>query len=75
MNNTSLTSADGATHLKIVVVSLVAGILVIGVGVAARPNLDMSLAGVTTEAKGPVIPVIKAGQPVVWTSRDTGTIR
>ena len=72
MNNTSLRSADGATHLKIVVVSLIAGILVIGVGVAARPNLDMALTGVTTEAKGPVI---RAGQAVVWTSRYTGTIR
>ena len=72
MNSTSLRSADGATHLKIVVVSLIAGILVIGVGVAARPNLDMGLTGVTTEAKGPVI---RAGQPVVWTSRETGTIR
>ena len=72
MNNTSLTTADGATHLKIVAVSLIAGILVIGIGIAARPNLDMSLAGVTTEAKGPVI---KAGQPVVWTSRDNTTVR
>ena len=39
MNNSTLNSADSATHLKIVVVSLLAGILVVGVGIAARPSL------------------------------------
>ena len=43
MNNYSLKTADRLTHLKIVVMSLVAGIVVVGVGIAARPNLpDMS---------------------------------
>ena len=36
LNNSSLRSADGATHLKIIAVALVAGIMVIGVGIAAR---------------------------------------
>ena len=39
MNNSSLSSADSATHLKIVVVSLLAGILVVSVGIAAAPSL------------------------------------
>ena len=38
MNNTSIRTADRLTHLKIVVVSLVAGIVVVGVGIAARPT-------------------------------------
>ncbi len=43
MNNYTLNTADRLTHLKIVAVSLVAGIIVVGVGIAARPDLpDMS---------------------------------
>jgi hypothetical protein len=38
MNNTSFFTADRATHLKIVVVSLLASIAVIVVGIAARPQ-------------------------------------
>jgi hypothetical protein len=37
MNNYTLHTADRLTHLKIVVVSLVAGIVTVGVGIAARP--------------------------------------
>ena len=40
MNNSSLTSADGSTHLKVVVVSLLAAILVVGVGILAKPNFS-----------------------------------
>jgi hypothetical protein len=70
MNNYSLTSADRKTHLKIVVVSLIAGIVVVGVGIAARPNLpDMST---QLEARAPVL---KAGKTVIWTGADTTTIR
>jgi hypothetical protein len=70
MNNYSLTTADRKTHLKIVVVSLIAGIVVVGVGIAARPNLpDMST---QLEARAPVL---KAGKPVIWTGADTTTIR
>ena len=73
MNNSSLMSADGATHLKIVVVSLVAAIVVVCVGIAARPDVPngASAGSLRIEASGPVI---KAGKPVVWTSRET-TIR
>ena len=41
MNNSSLHSADRLTHLKIVVVSLVAAIVVVGVGIAARPTVPL----------------------------------
>jgi hypothetical protein len=39
MNNSSFLTADRATHLKIVVVSLLASIAVMMVGIAARPQL------------------------------------
>jgi hypothetical protein len=38
MNNSSLFTADQSTHLKIVVVSLLASIVVMVVGIAARPQ-------------------------------------
>jgi hypothetical protein len=37
MNNASFFTADQSTHLKIVVVSLLASIVVMAVGIAARP--------------------------------------
>jgi hypothetical protein len=37
MNNSSFFTADQSTHLKIVVVSLLASIVVMVVGIAARP--------------------------------------
>jgi hypothetical protein len=64
--NHSIHSADRATHLKIVVVALVAGIGVAAFGIAARTNIDYS----QTAAH-----VIKAGKPVVVTSSDTSRIR
>jgi hypothetical protein len=67
MNNSSLTSADSATHVKIVAVSLLAGILVIGVGIAASPNFnDGTAAPNRIEATGPVI---KAGKPTAFSGR------
>ena len=38
MNNSSFFTADRTTHLKIVVVSLLASIAVMAVGIAARPQ-------------------------------------
>ena len=40
--NHSIHSADRTTHLKIVVVALVAGIVVAGLGISARTNSDYS---------------------------------
>ncbi|MBR0829437.1 hypothetical protein JQ596_28260 [Bradyrhizobium manausense] len=65
--NHSIHSADRATHLKIVVVALVAGIFVAGFGIAARTNVDYSQTAQTH--------VIKAGKPVVVTSSATSEIR
>ncbi len=63
--NHSIHSADRATHLKIVVVALVAGIAVAAFGVATRSNVDY-----TQTAR-----VIKAGAPVAITSSETATVR
>jgi hypothetical protein len=63
--NHSIHTADRATHLKIVVVALIAGFVVAGVGIAARTGV-----GDTQTAR-----VIKAGQPVTVTSSETSTVR
>jgi hypothetical protein len=64
--NHSIYSADRTTHLKIVVVALVAGIAVAGLGISARSNSDEY----TQTAR-----VIKAGQPVVITSSGASVVR
>jgi hypothetical protein len=70
MNNYTMNTADRLTHIKIVVVSLIAGIAVVCVGIAARPELpDMST---RLEARAPIL---KPGKPVVWTRSDQVTIR
>ena len=63
--NHSIHSADRATHMKIVVVALVAGIAVAAFGIAARTNVDYSQTA----------HVIKAGKAVMVTSSDTSTVR
>ena len=64
--NHSIYSADRTTHLKIVVVALVAGIAVAGFGISARSTDD----GYTQTAR-----VIKAGKPVVITNSNTSMVR
>ncbi|WP_407152542.1 hypothetical protein [Bradyrhizobium sp. ORS 86] len=66
--NHSIHSADRSTHLKIVVVALVAGIAVAAFGISARNNPDFSQTAQTTQ-------VIKAGKPVAITSSGTSTVR
>ena len=63
--NHSIHSADKATHLKIVVVALVAGIAVAALGISARTNADYSQTA----------HVVKAGKPVVVTSSDTSKVQ
>ena len=76
MNNYSLMSADKATHLKIVVVSLIAGILVVGIGIAARPNLSETAIATNPNGKMQATgPVIRAGKPVTVTATDAVAIR
>ena len=65
--NHSIYSADRSTHLKIVVVALVAGIAVAGLGITARTSSDE---GLTQTAR-----VIKAGKPVVVTSSNASLVR
>ena len=65
--NHSIYSADRATHMKIVVVALVAGIAVAGLGISARLSADN---GYSQTAR-----VLKAGKPVAITSSDTSIIR
>jgi hypothetical protein len=65
--NHSIYSADRTTHLKIVVVALVAGIAVAGFGISARINSDD---GYTQTAR-----VIKAGKAVTITSSDASVVR
>jgi hypothetical protein len=65
--NHSIYSADRTTHIKIVVVALVAGIAVAGFGISARTNSDV---GYSQTAR-----VMKAGKAVTITSSDTSTVR
>jgi hypothetical protein len=64
--NHSIYSADRATHLKIVVIALVAGIAVAGFGISARTNSD----DYAQTAR-----VIKAGKAVAITSTNASVVR
>jgi hypothetical protein len=64
--NHSIYSADRTTHLKIVVVALVAGIAVAGFGISARSTGD----GYTQTAR-----VVKAGKAVALSSSDASLVR
>ena len=65
--NHSIYSADRTTHLKIVVVALVAGILVAGFVITAHNSSDE---GYTQTAR-----VMKAGKPVAITSTSNSLVR
>ncbi len=65
--NHSIYSADRTTHLKIVVVALVAGIVVAGIGIsthASAPDDTVQTAR-----------VMKAGKPVAITSAGNSVVR
>ena len=63
--NHSIHSADRTTHLKIVIVALVAGIAVAAFGISARTGSDSTQPAHVT----------KAGKPVVVTSSDVSLVR
>jgi hypothetical protein len=65
--NHSIYSADRMTHLKIVVVALIAGVLVAGFGISTRINSDE---GYTQTAR-----VMKAGKPVMVTTSNNTLVR
>jgi hypothetical protein len=63
--NHSIQSADRATHLKVVVVALVAGAALTTLGMSARSSGDFVQ----------IAHVIKAGQPTMITSSGTSLVR
>jgi hypothetical protein len=67
MTNSSFFTADRATHLKIVVVSLLASITVMVVGIAARPHVN---AGETQQAN-----VYKPPKAILATSDSLQNVR
>jgi hypothetical protein len=63
--HSSIRSADPATHIKIVVISLVAAIVVVTIGISARNfgiNVDTPL-------------VTKASKHVNFSTKDSPTVR
>ena len=71
MNNTTMHTADRATHVKIVVVSLIASIAVVVIGISARgTQTDIPTARFEASA-----PVVKAGKPLIVTRTDATAIR
>jgi hypothetical protein len=69
--NYSLTTASRTTHLKIVVVALMAAIVVVAVGITARVTaMDTETARIRTQGV-----VVKAGKPAAYSGSETSTIR
>jgi hypothetical protein len=70
--NYSLATADRTTHLKVVVVALVAAILVVAIGIAARISAtDTETARVRTQG----VVVVKAGVPATYSRAETPSFR
>ena len=66
--NHSIYSADRMTHLKVVVVALVAAIVVVGFGISARVNATDTNYAQTAR-------VMKAGKPMAITSSGMTAVR
>lgn len=70
--NYSLATADRTTHLKVVVVALIAAILVVAGGIAARvTSIDTEIARIRTQG----VVVVKAGTPTAYTRTETPSVR
>jgi hypothetical protein len=71
MNNSTIFTADRATHVKIVAIALVASIAALLVGMTARTaTVADSAARIQTAG-----PAVKAGKPMAITNVNTSTIR
>lgn len=66
----SLIGADRLTHLKILAVALVAGVVFVVVGVAAHVS-DFETAGTMMQDR----PMVKAQKSTIFTTRSDVTIR
>jgi hypothetical protein len=69
MYNYGLRTADRRTHMRVVVISLIAAAIVIGLGKTARtelPDMDIRLISRSVQT---------TEKPVVWTEADRVTIR
>jgi hypothetical protein len=71
MNNSTIFTADRTTHLKIVVISLIASIAVIVVAITPR-TIDPDAGNGRIQTAGAPI---KAGKPLAITRSDTSTVR
>ena len=69
--NHSLVTADRTTHLKIVVVALIAAIVVVAGGITAHVA-SVETASVRTGIEGGVV---KAGKPATYTRTGNSTVR
>jgi hypothetical protein len=63
--NHSIYSADRRTHLKIVIIALIVGIVGVGLGLSFRADIG------STQTAG----VLKAGKPVLTTSSGGQVVR
>jgi hypothetical protein len=69
--NHSMLSCDRATHLKIVVIALVAAVIVAVAGI----NAHVSEPGVLVSDTKVMGPVVKAGKPSIYSSREVSVAR
>ena len=65
MNNSSLLTADRATHLKIVLVSLICATVIAGMAIASRMS----------DASGSRAEHVKVGSPMTAAAEQARTIR
>jgi hypothetical protein len=70
MNNSTIFTADRNTHVKIVVIALVASISILAAGIAARTTTAADTARIQTAG-----PALKAGKPVAFSHSNTTAIR
>jgi len=71
MNNSTIFTADRTTHVKIVLISLVASIAVLLVGMTARNTAPAD----TTSQIQVAGPAVKAGKPVAVSHSETTAVR